>query len=114
MNDVTSATAEDRPAETAKLVDAAAREMPGVTELFYAAPLPARLWRATTTADGAYSVVSRRDDIVHITVSIGVAGGRVDEVARAVADRVRAAIGDPTAQVTVRVSRIAAPTTPTP
>ncbi len=113
MSDVITATPDDRPVEMAKVVDAAAREVPGVAELFYAAPLPARLWRATITPDGAYSVVSRRGETIEVIVSIGVAGARVEVVARAVADRVRAAVDDPTAQVTVRVSRIATPATPT-
>ncbi|MBF4561597.1 hypothetical protein ITJ43_05550 [Microbacterium sp. VKM Ac-2870] len=112
MSDVITSTRDDRPADVAKIADAAAREVPGVAELFYAAPLPTRLWRATIAPDGAYSVVSRHDDIVDISVSIGVAGGRVDEVARAVANRVRAAVGDPAVRVTVRVSRIATPATP--
>ncbi|AUG30496.1 MULTISPECIES: hypothetical protein [Microbacterium] len=95
-----------RPSDLAATVDAAARAVAGVAELYYAAPLPARLWWATVAPDGAYSVVVRRADAVEATVSIGVTGGRVAEVSREVAARVRDAIGDPDARVTVRVSRI--------
>jgi len=106
---ITAAAPDDRPADTARIVDAAARAVPGVAELFYAAPLPSRLWRATVDRDGAYSVVVRREDAVEVTISIAVALGRADDVAREVADRVRAAIGDPAAHVVVRVSRLTAP-----
>jgi len=107
MSGKVTANPDDGRDATAKLVDAAARAVPGVAELFYAAPLPSRLWRTTIDRDGAHSVVARRDDAVQVTVSIGVQHGRADDVAREVADRVRAAIGDPAAHIVVRVSRLA-------
>lgn len=89
----------------AERVDAAARAVPGVAELYFARSLPRRLWPGG--GDGtAYSVVTRRGDALEITVSIGVAGGRVARVADEVVTRVRAAVGTPDVHVTVRVSRI--------
>lgn len=107
MSEIASASADvGRPADIALRVDAAARAVAGVAELFYAAPLPARLWRATVAREGAFSVVAHGADGLRATVSIGVAGGRIADVAREVAERVRDALGDPDAHVTVRVSRI--------
>ncbi len=108
MSDTTTLVPGDgAPADDAASVDAAARAVSGVAELYYAAPLPTRLWRTAVGAgDGPYSSVSRRGGHVEATVSIGVTCGRVPEVAREVATRVRQALGDPDAHVTVRVSRI--------
>lgn len=98
----------DVPTDLALTVDAAARTVDGVAELYYAAALPARLWRATVSGGGAYSVVTRRAQALEVTVSIGVATGRIAEVAGEVALRVREALGAADAHVTVRVSRITA------
>ncbi|RKS85636.1 hypothetical protein DEU37_2686 [Microbacterium sp. AG790] len=109
MSDTATRSASgDAPTDLALIVDAAARAVTGVAELYYAAALPARLWRATLAGDGAYSVVTRRAQTLEVTVSIGVTGGRVAEVASEVALRVREALGTPDAHVTVRVSRITA------
>lgn len=94
------------PDEFARIVDAAAREVPGVTDLYYASALPGRLWKTTLGRGDTFSAISRRDGIIDAVVSIGVAHGRADDVARGVAVRVRDALGEPDARVTVRVSRI--------
>lgn len=96
-------------AELAVLVDAAARDVPGVTELYYAAALPTRLWTSTVHRTETFSAVSLPGGVPEALVSIGVARGRADEVARAVAVAVRAVLGDEDARVTVRVSRITVP-----
>lgn len=96
------------PADLALLVDAAARSVRGVTELYYATALPARLWRGVSGATDPFSNVRPRGDALEVTVSIGVSGARADEVARAVAAAVRNVVGETDARVTVRVSRVAA------
>jgi hypothetical protein len=95
-------------AEWAALIDDAVRGVPGVDQMYFAAPLPARLWRVATAQEGAYATVSGRDGDRDVVVSIGLAHERADDVARRVADRVRDVLADPTARVTVRVSRLAA------
>ena len=90
---------------TPRAVDDVVRGVSGVGELFYASPLPARLWRAGT-GGGAFSVVTSRSGAPEVIVSIGVAAGRADDTARLVAAAVRAAFGDPGIHVTVRISRI--------
>lgn len=97
------------PADLLARVDAAVRAIPGVTDLYYASALPARLWKTTVSRGETYSSVSRRGGVLEATVSIGVAHVRADDVARAVAERVRAELGEPGARVTVRVSRITVP-----
>lgn len=89
------------PAELAALVDAAAREVAGVTEVYYAAALPALLWTSTVRRSDTVSSVSNRDGVPEAIVSIGVARGRADEVARAVAVAARAVLNDDHARVTV-------------
>lgn len=93
-------------AELAARIDAAVREVPGVSELYFAAPLPARLWRVAVDRAETFSTVSAGDEGYEATVSIGVAHDRADAVAHLVAARVRDVLGDPAARVTVRVSRI--------
>lgn len=93
------------PAELAALVDAEVQAIEGVAQLYYAAPLPTRLWQAVAR-DETFTAITRRGDTWEAVVSIGVAGDRADEVARRVAARVRSLIGE-AARVTVRVSRLA-------
>lgn len=97
---------------SAAAIDEVVRAVSGVGELFYASALPARLWHVGTGRANAYSSVVVRGGIPEIAVSIGVAAGRADEVARRVAEAVgtaaRTATGGADAQVTVRVSRISA------
>lgn len=92
--------------ELALRVDAAIGEVPGVAELYFAAPLPARLWRVAVERTEAYSAVTERDGAYEIIASIGVEHARADAVATAVAARVRDVLGQPEATVTVRVSRL--------
>lgn len=89
-------------------VDAAIREVPGVSELYFAAPLPARLWRVAVERSEAYTSVAERDGVYDVTASIGVEQARADAVAGAVAARVREVLDQPEATVTVRVSRLSA------
>lgn len=96
-------------AELAVLVDDAARSVPGVTELYYAAALPARLWTTAVSRNDTFSAVSHREGLLDVTVSIGVSQGRADAIAGAVASRLREVVGEPTARVTVRVSRVTVP-----
>lgn len=93
-------------AEWAAVIDDAVRTVPGVEEMYFAAPLPARLWRVATAQDGAYATVSGQAGDRDVVVSIGLARERADDVARRVAERVRDVLGEPEARVTVRVSRI--------
>lgn len=93
-------------ADLAARVDAAARAVPGVAELYYAVALPARVWKTTISSLDTHSVVSRREGVLEAIVSIGVAHGRADDVSRLVAAEARAALGEDDARVTVRVSRI--------
>lgn len=99
----------DPAARVEAVVDAAARSVPGVEELYFARSLPQRLWRlggAVAAATTTYSLVERRGETWEATVSIGIAGGRVGDIAERVAASVREALRTPDAQVTVRVSRI--------
>jgi len=94
--------------ELAARVDAAIREVPGVGELYFAAPLPARLWRVAVERSEAYTSIAERDGAYDVTASIGVERARADTVAGAVAARVREVLEQPEATVTVRVSRLSA------
>lgn len=94
------------PAELSLQVDAAARAVAGVAELYYASTLPTRLWREVSRADESFSSVRLRGGALEVIVSIGVAHARADEVARAVAAAVRSVVDEEDARVTVRVSRI--------
>lgn len=94
------------PAELSLRVDAAARAVVGVAELYYASTLPTRLWRGVSRADESFSSVRQRGGALEVIVSIGVAHARADEVARAVAAAVRSVVDEEDARVTVRVSRI--------
>lgn len=94
------------PIERAAEIDAAVRGVPGVADLYFASPLPARVWRVAVSGAESYSSVAERDGVTEVAVSIGVAHGRADVVAGAVAERVRELLDDPAARVTVRVSRL--------
>lgn len=94
--------------ELASRIDAAIREVPGVAELYFAAPLPARLWRVAIERSETFAALTEQDGGYEVTASIGVEHARADAVARAVAARIREELGAPDAVVTVRVSRLSA------
>lgn len=93
--------------DLAARVDEAVRTIAGVSELYFAVPLAARVWRvAVSPEQPTYASVVARDGTWDVTVSIGVSQDRADAVARLVAARVREVLGDSAAAVTVRVSRL--------
>lgn len=96
--------------ELARVVDAAAAAVVGVVRLYSATPGVVRTAKQLTSSESVplpLSAVSSGADGLSVTVCIEVSAASRD-VARSVADAVRAALTPRSALVHVRVSRIAA------
>jgi len=98
--------------ELAALVEKVARRVAGVTTVYSALPPIARSARQLTSGESDIPLVAvtRAAETIAVTVNVGVTGdGQAPITAAAVAAAIRAelaAIGQDTAQVAVRVSRI--------
>lgn len=103
--------------EIAYAVDAAARGVVGVEDVYSARPLLARAARRLIEDEEPLALVQRRGDALEITVSVAVAAdsAAASAVATAVAEAVHAVVDpldasdSPHARVRVRVSRVLAP-----